>query len=80
MISLRRSIDAKCKQCVYDPLCGGGTWREQVAQCTVLACPLWPIRTGPKSGPYKDYPTDPANCPDEWLKHPIGWLNRGSNA
>ena len=29
MRSLRH--DDKCKDCIYDPCCGGGTWREQIA-------------------------------------------------
>lgn len=53
MKSLRQPIDAKCRDCIYDPGSGLGTWREQIAQCTALACPLWPIRTGPESGPYQ---------------------------
>ena len=27
-MSLRNAINAKCRDCIYDPLCGGGTWRE----------------------------------------------------
>lgn len=50
--SLRQAIDAKCKDCIYDETSGLGTWREQVARCTCVDCPLWPIRTGPSSGPY----------------------------
>lgn len=42
--SLRRAINAYCKYCTYDPLCGGGTWRQQVEACTVTQCPLWPVR------------------------------------
>ena len=53
MKSLRQPIDAKCRDCIVDPGNGMGTWREQIAQCTALACPLWPVRTGPGSGPYQ---------------------------
>lgn len=53
MRSLRQPIDAKCKDCIFDPGNGMGTWREQIARCTALACPLWPVRTGPESGPYQ---------------------------
>ncbi|ERJ20721.1 hypothetical protein SSPSH_000063 [Salinisphaera shabanensis E1L3A] len=53
MKSLRQPIDAKCKDCIYDPGSGLGTWREQIAQCAAFACPLWPVRTGPESGPYQ---------------------------
>lgn len=52
-ISLCKSINEKCKDCIYDPLSGLGTWREQVAQCTVLDRPLWLIRPGPRSGEYQ---------------------------
>ena len=42
--SLRAAINAKCKQCIYDPESGMGAWRQQVAACTVTRCPLWPVR------------------------------------
>lgn len=51
--SLRQAIDAKCRDCIHDDQSGLGTWREQVARCTCAACPLWPVRTGPESGPYQ---------------------------
>jgi len=53
MTSLRAAIDAKCKDCIYDDASGLGTWREQIARCTCVDCPIWPIRTGPSSGPYR---------------------------
>lgn len=43
MPSLRQAINAKCKECIYDPI-GRGTWRQQVEACTSYACPLYPIR------------------------------------
>lgn len=46
-MSLRAAINAKCRECIYDPLSGGGTWRQQVAACTSRSCPLYPVR--PKS-------------------------------
>lgn len=46
-VSLRKSIDAHCKECIYDSACGGGQWREQVEACSVTSCALWPVR--PKS-------------------------------
>ena len=58
-MSLRAAIDAKCKDCIYDPLCGGGTWREQVAQCSSVDCPLWPYRPMPRSGPFAGAPRRP---------------------
>ena len=42
--SLRGAINAKCRDCIYDPKSGMGTWRQQVAACTVYACPLWQVR------------------------------------
>ncbi len=45
--SLRDAIDAKCRECVYDPLPGNGTWREQVARCGGVNCPLYPMRPQP---------------------------------
>lgn len=44
MASLKKCIEAKCKDCIYDPA-AGGTWREQVELCTSeKTCPLWPVR------------------------------------
>ena len=45
--SLRLAINAKCKECIYDPIAGGGKWRKQVSECASLACPLFDVR--PKS-------------------------------
>ena len=44
MASLRRSINAFCRSCIYDPGGGGGTWREQVEACTSQDCPLYEVR------------------------------------
>jgi hypothetical protein len=71
-IGLRAAIDAKCRDCIYDPKCGGGTWREQVAQCSAISCPLWPVRPEPKSGPFENCPRDPATVSQEWLAKRIG--------
>lgn len=70
-MSLRKAIDAKCKDCIYDPCCGGGTWREQIAQCSSIDCPLWPIRTEPQSGPFANPPRDPSTLPLGWLHKPV---------
>jgi hypothetical protein len=40
---LRGRIDAKCCECIYDPI-GDGTWRFQVEICTSFMCPLYPVR------------------------------------
>jgi len=76
-MSLRRRIDAHCRDCVYDPHSGGGTWREQVAQCTVPVCALWPIRAAPCAGPYANPPRDPSGVAPEWLSKPVGWAKSG---
>ena len=44
--SLRKAIDAKCKECIYDKR-APGRWREQVAACESSLCPLHTVR--PKS-------------------------------
>jgi hypothetical protein len=44
--SLRAPVNAKCRDCSYDPK-GGGTWREQVAACSCPSCPLYPVRPLP---------------------------------
>jgi len=46
--SLRAAINAKCRECIYDPTSGGGTWREQVAACTAPKCPLFSVRPMPR--------------------------------
>ena len=47
-MSLRKHVDEKCKDCIYDPTVPG-TWRQQVALCTAKTCPLWRIRAKPTS-------------------------------
>jgi hypothetical protein len=50
-LSLRSMIDAKCKECIYDPgPYSRGTWREQVAACNNVNCPLHPARPQPLAG------------------------------
>jgi len=68
----RSIIDAKCKDCIYDPKCGGGTWREQIAQCSSIDCPLWPIRTEPEGGRFADPPRRKEDVTPEWLKAGVG--------
>jgi hypothetical protein len=43
-MSLRKAINEKCKDCIYDPLSGLGNWRQQVTACTIKTCSLWPVR------------------------------------
>jgi hypothetical protein len=75
--SLRSAINANCRNCIYDPLSLGGTWREQVAECSVISCALWTVRPAPSSGPYADPPRDPATVTREWRRRPLGWANSG---
>ena len=42
----QKAIEAKCKECIYDPL-DDGTWRQQVERCEITDCALWNYR--PKS-------------------------------
>lgn len=42
-MSLRAAINAHCKDCCYDPS-NGGTWREQVENCSVKNCSLYLVR------------------------------------
>ena len=42
----QQAIEAKCKDCTYDPL-DSGTWRQQVERCDITDCALWNYR--PKS-------------------------------
>jgi len=45
--SMRRAINAKCRDCIHDSA-APGTWREQVAACTSPKCPLFELRPGPR--------------------------------
>jgi hypothetical protein len=47
-MSLRKKIDQNCKDCTYDSACPG-SWRQQVALCSVKSCTLYDVR--PKSTP-----------------------------
>ena len=47
-MSLRKPVDEKCKDCIYDPTVPG-TWRQQVSLCTIKTCPFWDIRAKPTS-------------------------------
>jgi len=42
--SMRKAINDKCKDCIWDPLSGLGNWRQQVQGCTSVDCPLYPLR------------------------------------
>lgn len=45
--SLRKAIDAKCRECIHDDRSGAGSWRQQVAACTSKNCPLYSVRAKP---------------------------------
>ena len=47
-MSLRKRVDEKCKDCIYDPT-APGTWRQQVFLCSAISCPLWRVRAKPSS-------------------------------
>lgn len=42
-MSLRKAINAHCKDCIYDNL-AAGTWRQQVTLCSVSSCALYKVR------------------------------------
>lgn len=65
-MSLRKSIDAKCRDCICDET-QPGTWREQIAACTSSRCPLWPVRAEPHGGRMANPPRDPEKVTQEWL-------------
>ena len=43
-MSLRKAVNAKCKECIYDPKSGLGSWRKQVSYCRCTSCPLYDVR------------------------------------
>ena len=43
MAGLKKRINDKCKECIYDPY-SLGTWVKQVEECTSTSCPLHPVR------------------------------------
>lgn len=65
-LSLRRAVDSMCRSCIYDPLSGLGTWRQQTEGCTIRSCALWPVR--------------PARVPREKLAQPIGEAVTGQSS
>ena len=48
-MSFRAAINAKCKECIYDPIGGVGNWRQQVEACTSRTCPLYSVRPTSKA-------------------------------
>jgi hypothetical protein len=43
-VTRQQAINAKCKDCIYDPKSGLGTWRQQVELCQIKTCSLWVYR------------------------------------
>jgi hypothetical protein len=41
------AINAHCRACIVDNM-AAGTWREQVATCTIAGCALFPFRPVPR--------------------------------
>ena len=54
MPSLRKAINEKCKDFIYDPIDGNGTWLKQVADCTAFTCPLHTVRPTPRDRSIKE--------------------------
>jgi len=55
--SLRKSINQKCKWCIYDDL-AAGTWLQQATLCSAPKCPLYAVR-----------PQSKAEIPESVLKY-----------
>ena len=53
-LTRQQAINAMCKDCIYDPKMLGG-WRQQVEQCPMKACPLYPYRPIPKKSKAEKY-------------------------
>lgn len=64
-MSLRKAVDMKCRECIYDDKSGLGTWRQQTEACTITDCSLWPHR--PKST--VKTPGKPGKQPEALRKH-----------
>ena len=44
-MSLRKAINAKCRECIYDPDAHGmGSALNQITNCEITTCPLWAVR------------------------------------
>lgn len=50
-LTVRQAVNAKCKECIYDPIGGFGNWRQQVGACTSYSCPLYEHRPVSKPRP-----------------------------
>ena len=44
-MSLRKAVNAKCRECIYDPDAKGlGSALNQITNCELTDCPLWSVR------------------------------------
>jgi len=43
LVTRQDAIDAKCRDCIYDPY-SKGNWKQQVHGCQIVTCALWPYR------------------------------------
>ena len=57
-----QAINAYCRSCIHDPR-ASGTWREQVAVCACVDCPLWKFRPLPRHSPRWTATRDPGSIP-----------------
>lgn len=66
MASLRKSINGKCRDCIYDEL-AAGTWVMQVEACSCYTCPLWPVRpVRSQRGPWPGNVVEEMGVTPEW--------------
>ena len=72
---LRAHIDAMCCWCIYDPLGGAGTWRQQVGACTSTTCPLYAVRTASRGGKTA---TSPDCQPSSQGSNGSGWVEENA--
>ena len=70
-------VEQMCIYCIYDPGCGGGSWRAQVKACTSVECPLYGIRPLPLGEKHENAPLIPnlgKQRREEW-SGPTKWSN-----
>ena len=51
-MSRQQSINAKCKECIYDAN-DVGTWRQQVQACELTDCALYAYRPKSSAKPHR---------------------------
>lgn len=70
-MSLRKAINEKCRECIYDSNCRGN-WRQQVAACMSPDCALFPYR--PQSKGYTAKRSDSIDCGGDLAPQSSGQL------